>query len=72
MTELLEKAIIEAKRLPDFEQDAIATLILKEMQDDAQWDNAFDKSQNLLAKLASEALDEDNQGMTKYFDPNQL
>jgi len=72
MTELLEKAMIEAKRLPDSEQDAIATLILKEMQDDTQWDNAFDRSQDLLARLASEALDEDKQGITKDLDPNKL
>ncbi len=62
----------EVKRLPDSEQDAIAALILEEMQDDTHWDNAFDKSQDVLAKLASEALDEDKLGMTKDLDPDKL
>lgn len=72
MTELLEKAMTKVKKLSDSEQDAIAAIILEEMQDENHWDNAFDKSQDVLAKLASEAIDEDNLGMTKELDPDKL
>ena len=72
MTALLEKAMTQVKRLPDSQQNAIAALILEEMQNDIHWDDAFDKSQDLLARLASEALEEDKLGITRDLDPNNL
>ncbi|ACK72660.1 conserved hypothetical protein [Gloeothece citriformis PCC 7424] len=50
MTELLEQAIAQLKNLPPSEQDAIATMILEEIDSD--------KSQDVLAKLAAEAMAE--------------
>ena len=68
MTKLLEKAVIEVKKLPGPEQDAIAALILEEIKDEALWDKTFGKSQNALAKLAAEAIAEDRAGKTKELD----
>ena len=58
MTELLERAIARLKTLPSSEQDAIATMILEELEDERRWDESFTRSPDLLAKLASEAMAE--------------
>jgi len=52
MTQLLEEAIREARKLPESEQNALAALILEELADDRRWDEAFANSQNQLSKLA--------------------
>ncbi len=72
MTELLEQAIARVMQLPETEQDAIAALILEELEDEARWDKAFSQSHDLLAKLAAEALAEDWAGKTQELDPETL
>lgn len=42
MTELLEKAIAKLKTLPASEQDAIATRLLAEMEDEQTWKAQFE------------------------------
>ena len=58
MTKLLEQAIARLKTLPTSEQDAIAVMILEELEDEVRWDGSFTKSQDALAKLAAEAMAE--------------
>jgi hypothetical protein len=58
MTELLERAIAKLKTLSASEQDAIASMILEELQDDLKWDRAFANSPDVLAKLAASAMAE--------------
>ncbi len=72
MTELLERAVKRVRALPDGEQDAIATLILEELEDGARWDKTFARTQDALAKLAAEALAEDRAGKTEVLDPDKL
>ena len=72
MTELLERAFKRVRALPDGEQDAIATLILEELEDEACWDKTFARTQDALAKLAAEALAEDRAGKTEVLDPDKL
>ena len=62
MTELLKKAFHEASKLPREQQDAIASLLLEELKSDRNWDRAFETSQDSLAKLADDALAEDQRG----------
>jgi hypothetical protein len=69
MTELLETAIARLKTLPTDEQDAIATLILDELEEEEQWDKSFACSPDLLAKLAAEAMAEYRSGTTQELDP---
>ncbi|MEH2457960.1 hypothetical protein [Nostoc sp.] len=71
MTKLLEQAIAGVKQLPETEQDAIAALILEELEDEAHWDKVFAKSHNVLAELAA-ALAEDQAGKTQELDPETL
>ena len=72
MTELLERAIARLKTLPTREQDAIATMIMEELEDDQQWDESFARSPDLLAKLAAEAMVEHRAGKTQELDPETL
>ena len=72
MTELLEQAIAKLKTLPAKEQDAIAAMILEELEDEIRWDTAFRNSKDALAKLAAEAMAEHRAGKTQELDPQAL
>ncbi len=72
MTELLEEAIAKIKTLPDNEQDTIATIILEELEEERKWERAFADSQDMLAKLAAEAMTEYQAGKTQELDPETL
>jgi hypothetical protein len=72
MTERLEQAIARLKTLPIDKQDAIATLILEELEDDQRWDESFARSPDLLANLAAEAMAEYRAGKTQELDPETL
>ena len=52
MTQLLEKVFSEVQKLPPEKQDAIAAVILEELEDAQLWDKAFSESQDKLAQLA--------------------
>ncbi len=58
MTRLLEKALNEVAKLPPSEQDALAAILLEELASEKKWSSLFAQSQDLLAKLAEEALAE--------------
>lgn len=72
MTELLECAIARLQALPESEQDAIAAMILEEIEDDRRWDESFSRSPNILAKLAASAMAEYHAGQTQELDPETL
>ena len=65
MTKLLDMALSEVAKLPASEQDAVAALVLEELASEKRWSLSFAKSQDLLAKLAEEALAEYASGKTK-------
>ena len=52
MTQLLEKVFSEVQKLPPEKQDAIAAVILEELEDAQLWDKAFSESEDKLAQLA--------------------
>jgi hypothetical protein len=58
MTQLLEKAVNTVSALPDTEQDAVASVILSELEAEQRWDQLFQSSQDVLGMMAREALDE--------------
>lgn len=68
MTEMLKKAFDEAARLPADEQDAIAMMLLAELESERQWAESFSRSQDALAKLASEAITPGAAGSALYGD----
>ena len=65
MTQLLKKAFSEVAKLPASEQDAVAALVIEELASEKRWSSSFANSQDLLAKLAEEALAEYASGQTK-------
>ena len=67
MTQLLEQALTEIAKLPPPEQDAIAAILIEEIASEQRWAKSFEKSQDMLAKFADEALAEDQAGLTKPF-----
>ena len=72
MTKALRKAFEVASRLPDREQDELATAILEEMAADERSEAAFAQSQQTLERLAQEALEEHRAGRTRALDPDAL
>ena len=72
MTELLDRTITKLKTLSVEQQDAIAMIILEELEDEIQWNNSFESSQDLLAKLAKEAMSEYHEGKTQELDLETL
>ncbi|MCT7958281.1 hypothetical protein [Laspinema palackyanum] len=72
MTELLERAIALMQALPETEQDAIASVILAEIEEEQRWDESFSRSPDLLAQLASSAMTEYHAGKTQELDPETL
>ena len=65
MTELLKKAFEAASSLPPERQDALAKLVLAEIEDEKRWNRAFANSQDRLADMAAEAIAEHRAGKTR-------
>ncbi len=72
MTKLLKKAFEEASRLSELEQNALARWLIDEIIYEKKWKKAFAESEDLLDKLANEALAEHLECKTKPLDVNQL
>ncbi|MFP4008335.1 MAG: hypothetical protein ACLFV6_10085 [Spirulinaceae cyanobacterium] len=70
MTELLEQAIAKLQTLSENEQNAIASIILEELEDEQRWDDSFSRSPDVLAKLAASAMAEYHAGETQELDLN--
>jgi hypothetical protein len=72
MTRLLEQAFVEANKLPEDEQDALAKFLLEELAAERRWTRTFADSQDVLSQLADEALAEHQAGKTQALDPETL
>lgn len=62
MSQLLEHAVAEARKLPDADQEAIAALILEEIEEDRKWEESFARSPGKLAALAERAVEQVHAG----------
>ena len=65
MTKLLEKALEQVSKLPASEQDAMAAIVLEELASEKRWSESFAKSQDMLARMAAQALADYDAGKTK-------
>jgi hypothetical protein len=72
MTKLLEKAFKEASKLPEVEQNAMAKWLLNELHAEKEWMRTFAESEDVLEKLADEAIGERRKGRTTPLDLNRL
>jgi len=72
MTRLLEKAFKRASKLPDIEQNTFAKWALGELEAEKKWEEIYADSEDLLDKLADEALDEHRKGKAKTLNIDKL
>ena len=74
MTKLLEQAFARASELPQEEQDRFARFLLAQLESERQWTEMFSRpeSEELLEKLADDALAEHRAGRTRPLDVEAL
>ena len=72
MGRLLERAIEEAHKLSESDQEAIGALLLAEIESERRWDELFSRPSAVIEKMAREALDEHLAGKTTPLDPEKL
>ena len=74
MNQLLQKAFDRAAELPQEEQDRFARFLLAEMESERKWTELFvrPESDDLLERLADEALAEHRAGRTRPLDLEDL
>ena len=74
MSQLNEQALEKARQLPEHDQEAIAAIILQEIESEQRWDELFARpeSADLLARMADEALADAKAGRARRLDVNEL
>ena len=72
MAKLLDRAFQEASKLPEITQNALANWLIEEMEDEKKWERTFAETEDILERLADEALLSDKQGETKPLDVDKL
>ena len=67
MNQLLQEAFEKAAELPEAEQDRFARFLLAELESERQWAEMFARpeSEDLLERLADDALSEHRAGRTR-------
>ena len=72
MTTLLQQAFNAAIKLPQTEQDFLATRLLAELDVEDDFDRTISRTSEKLAVMARDALVEHRSGQTQELDPEQL
>jgi len=71
MTQALSTAVATAAQLPAEEQDALAAILLEEMESEERWSALFADSPNLLERMANEAIQDFQAGRVQPIDQLQ-
>ena len=74
MTNLLQRAFERASELPQEEQDKFARFLLAELESERQWAELFSRpeSEDVLERLADEAVAAHQGGLTRSLHPTKL
>lgn len=73
MGKLLERAIEEAHKLSEREQEAVGAWLLAEIESERRWDELFSRPPSAaLNRMAADALEDFRAGRTSPLDPDQL
>jgi hypothetical protein len=72
MTKSLQQAFAEAEKLPEVEQELLASWLLAELAAENDFDRDISNSADKLTGLAKQALDEHRAGLTEELDPERL
>jgi len=65
MRKLLEKAFKAASKLPVIDQNALAKWVIEEWEAEKKWEQVFAELEDVLDRLADEALAAHKKGKTK-------
>lgn len=71
MKQALSAAVASAAKLPEEEQNVLAAILLEEMESEERWSVLFAGSQNLLERMASEAIQDFQAGRVQPIDELQ-
>jgi len=69
---MLEKAIAKAQKLSAAEQNAIAQIVIDEIESERRWEEVLAKSPGKLRKLADKAWAEHEAGGSQELDPDRM
>ncbi len=74
MSRLMEQAIQKIKELPERDQEALASILLQEIDAERRWDELFARpeSADLLSRMADQALAGARAGRARKLDPDEL
>ena len=72
MGKLLDRAIAEARKLPEEEQEALAWVMLEEIDSERRWDELFSRPSEIIERMAEQALEDYRAGRTEPLDPDKL
>ena len=72
MGKLLDRAIAEAHKLPEDEQEALAWVMLEEIDSERCWDELFSQPSEVIECMAEQALEDYRAGRTEPLDPDKL
>lgn len=72
MTAKLRQAFDEAAKLPEAEQDLLASWLLAELAAEDDFDRTIARTSHKLNGMARAALAEDRAGQTEELDPEKL
>lgn len=74
MNQYLKHAFQKASQLPEVEQTRFARFLLAELEANRQWQALFSRpeSEDLLERLADEAVSDHRAGLTSPLDPEKL
>jgi len=72
MTAKLKQAFERAAKLPDAEQDLMASWLLAELESETEFDRKIAQTSSKLAGLARQALSDLQSGATEELNPERL
>jgi hypothetical protein len=72
MTTALQQAIERLRQAPDDRQDALAALLIHELDEDERWAKSTAASSAKLERLVQDVLEADRRGECESLDPDQL
>jgi hypothetical protein len=72
MTKALQQAIERLQQASDDQQDALAALLLHELDEDARWAKSTVANVDKLRRLVEDVLTADQRGECEPLEPDQL
>jgi hypothetical protein len=72
MTKALQQAIDRLQHAPEDRQDALAALLLHELDEDERWGQSTAANSEKLSGLIRDVLEADRRGECEPLDPDQM